>query len=38
MGRPKGSKNASPSQLLERAKAIAKEAKLKSRIQKLKKR
>lgn len=35
-GRPLGSKNATPSQLRERAKALLKEAKLKERIAKLK--
>ena len=37
MARPAGSKNATPSQLKERANALIKEAKLKERIQKLKK-
>ncbi len=37
MGRPKGSTNATPSQLRERAKALQKEAALKERISKLKK-
>jgi hypothetical protein len=32
IGRPKGSKNATPQQLLERAKAIQKEAALKKKI------
>jgi len=32
MARPKGSKNATPSQLRERAKALLKEAKLKEKI------
>ena len=36
MGRKKGSKNASPSQLRERAKALMKEARLKEQIQRLK--
>jgi hypothetical protein len=35
MPRPKGSKNATPGQLRERAKALQKEARLKERIQKL---
>jgi len=35
MARPKGSKNATPSQLRERAKALLKEARLKEQIAKL---
>jgi hypothetical protein len=36
VGRPKGSTNATPAQLRERAKALITEAKLKERIKKLK--
>ncbi|WP_166485929.1 hypothetical protein [Rhodoferax ferrireducens] len=36
IGRPPGAKNATPSQLKERAKALLKEATLKERIKKLK--
>jgi len=36
VGRPSGAKNATPSQLKERAKALMKEATLKERIKKLK--
>lgn len=36
IGRPSGSKNATPSQLKERAKALVKEAKLKEQIKRLK--
>ena len=36
IGRPVGAKNATPSQLRERAKALLKEAQLKERIEKLK--
>jgi hypothetical protein len=36
IGRPAGAKNATPSQIKERAKALMKEAVLKDRIQKLK--
>lgn len=35
MARPKGSKNATPSQLRERARALFKEARLKEQIQRL---
>lgn len=35
MGRPKGSKNATPSQLRERARDLLKEAKLKEKINKI---
>lgn len=37
IGRPAGSKNATPSQLRERARALLKEAQLKEKIAKLKK-